>query len=29
LSGDAFGAFLRTEVDKWGEVVKTSGAKVD
>jgi tripartite-type tricarboxylate transporter receptor subunit TctC len=29
LSGDAFGAFLRTEVDKWGEVVKTSGAKVE
>jgi len=29
LSGDAFGAFLRSEVDKWGEVVKTSGAKVD
>jgi tripartite-type tricarboxylate transporter receptor subunit TctC len=29
LSGDAFGAFLRSEVDKWGEVVKTSGAKVE
>jgi tripartite-type tricarboxylate transporter receptor subunit TctC len=29
LSGDAFAAFLHTEVDKWGEVVKTSGAKVD
>jgi tripartite-type tricarboxylate transporter receptor subunit TctC len=29
LSGDAFATFLRTEVDKWGEVVKTSGAKVD
>ena len=29
LSGDAFGAFLRTEVDKWGQVVKASGAKVE
>jgi tripartite-type tricarboxylate transporter receptor subunit TctC len=29
LSGDAFGAFLRTEVDKWGQVVKAAGAKVE
>jgi tripartite-type tricarboxylate transporter receptor subunit TctC len=29
LSGDAFGMFLRVETDKWGKVVKTSGAKVD
>ena len=29
LSGDAFGAFLRTESQKWGQVVKTAGAKVD
>jgi tripartite-type tricarboxylate transporter receptor subunit TctC len=25
LSGDAFGAFLRSETDKWGKVVKDSG----
>jgi tripartite-type tricarboxylate transporter receptor subunit TctC len=29
LSGDAFGAFLRAESQKWGQVVKTAGAKVD
>lgn len=29
LSGDAFGAFLRTESQKWEQVVKTAGAKVD
>ncbi|HEY8337370.1 MAG TPA: tripartite tricarboxylate transporter substrate binding protein [Tardiphaga sp.] len=29
LSGDAFGAFLRAESDKWGQVVKTAGAKVE
>ncbi|MDR6659993.1 tripartite-type tricarboxylate transporter receptor subunit TctC [Tardiphaga robiniae] len=29
LSGDAFAAFLRTESDKWGQVVKTAGAKVE
>jgi tripartite-type tricarboxylate transporter receptor subunit TctC len=29
LSGNAFGTFLRAEADKWGKVVKTSGAKVD
>jgi hypothetical protein len=29
LSGDAFGAFQRTEVDKWRQVVKAAGAKVE
>lgn len=29
LSGDAFGAFLRSESEKWGQVVKTAGAKVE
>ncbi|UZE47552.1 Bug family tripartite tricarboxylate transporter substrate binding protein [Rhodopseudomonas sp. P2A-2r] len=29
LSGNAFAAFLRTESDKWGQVVKTAGAKVE
>jgi tripartite-type tricarboxylate transporter receptor subunit TctC len=29
LSGDAFGAFLRAEVEKWGQVVKAAGAKVE
>ena len=29
LSGEAFAAYLRTEVDKWGEVVKAAGAKVE
>lgn len=29
LSGDAFAAFLRTESEKWGQVVKTAGAKVE
>jgi tripartite-type tricarboxylate transporter receptor subunit TctC len=29
LSGDAFATFLRTEARKWGQVVKTAGAKVD
>ena len=29
LSGDAFAAFLRAESRKWGQVVKTAGAKVD
>jgi tripartite-type tricarboxylate transporter receptor subunit TctC len=29
LSGDAFGAFLHTESEKWGQVVKTAGAKVE
>jgi tripartite-type tricarboxylate transporter receptor subunit TctC len=29
LSGNAFGTFLRSEADKWGKVVKASGAKVD
>ena len=29
LSGDAFAAFLRAESEKWGQVVKTAGAKVE
>jgi len=29
LSGAAFGTFLRTEVDKWGQVVKAAGANVE
>lgn len=29
LSGDAFGAFLRSESDKWGQVVKTAGVRVE
>lgn len=29
LSGDAFGAFLRSESEKWGQVVKTAGVKVE
>jgi tripartite-type tricarboxylate transporter receptor subunit TctC len=29
LSGDAFGAFLRDQSKKWGEVVKTANAKVE
>lgn len=29
VTGDAFGTFLKTEADKWGKVVKASGAKVD
>jgi tripartite-type tricarboxylate transporter receptor subunit TctC len=29
LSGDAFGTFLRTEVNKWGQVVKAAGANVE
>jgi tripartite-type tricarboxylate transporter receptor subunit TctC len=29
LSGDAFGAFLRAESEKWGQVVKTAGVKVE
>lgn len=28
-TGDAFGAFLRTEAEKWGKVVKDSGARVE
>jgi len=28
-SSEAFGAFVKTEVVKWGDVVKKSGAKVD
>jgi tripartite-type tricarboxylate transporter receptor subunit TctC len=27
--GDAFGAFLKAEAEKWGKVVRASGAKVD
>jgi tripartite-type tricarboxylate transporter receptor subunit TctC len=29
LSGDAFAAFLRSESDKWGQVVKTAGVRVE
>jgi len=29
LSGAAFGAFLRSETDKWAKVIEVSGAKVD
>lgn len=29
LSSDAFAAFLRAELEKWGQVVKTAGAKVE
>jgi tripartite-type tricarboxylate transporter receptor subunit TctC len=29
LSGDAFASFLRAESEKWGQVVKTAGAKVE
>lgn len=29
ISGEAFGAFLRAEADKWSKVVQTSGAKVE
>jgi len=28
-SSEEFGAFVKTEVVKWGDVVKKSGAKVD
>jgi tripartite-type tricarboxylate transporter receptor subunit TctC len=27
--GDAFGKFLSSEIKRWGDVVKTSGAKLD
>ena len=29
LYGDAFGRFVSAEIKRWGEVVKTSGAKLD
>ena len=29
VTGAAFGQFLKTEADKWGKVVKASGARVD
>jgi tripartite-type tricarboxylate transporter receptor subunit TctC len=29
VTGDAFGTFLKAEADKWGKVVKDSGARVD
>jgi tripartite-type tricarboxylate transporter receptor subunit TctC len=29
LTGDAFGAFLRSETAKWSKVVETSGARLD
>ena len=29
LYGDAFGKFVSSEIKRWAEVVKTSGAKLD
>ena len=29
LYGDAFGKFVSSEIRRWGEVVKNSGAKLD
>jgi tripartite-type tricarboxylate transporter receptor subunit TctC len=29
VTGDAFGGFLRTETEKWGKIVKESGAQVN
>jgi len=29
LYGDAFGKFVSSEIKRWGEVVKNSGAKLD
>ena len=29
LYGDAFGRFVSSEVKRWAEVVRTSGAKLD
>ena len=29
LTGEAFGKFVNSEIKRWAEVVKTSGAKLD
>ena len=29
MSPEEFGAYIKTEVEKWGKIVKASGATVD